>query len=47
MRKVRFNGIKIATFFQKIQKIAQRLGTSLPDPHSLRRLGAPPTGPRL
>ena len=29
-------------FFKKLQKIAQRLGASPPDPYSLRRLGAQP-----
>ena len=33
------NGIKIAFFFQKI---VQRLGASLPDPHNLRKLGISP-----
>ena len=37
-----FNDIKIAFFSKKLQKIAQRLGASLPDPQSLWRLGAPP-----
>ena len=36
-----FNGIKIAFFSKKLQKIAQQLGASPPDPQSLRRLGAP------
>ena len=34
-------------FFQKLIKIAQRLGTSPPDPHIRRRLGAPPVVIRL
>ena len=34
-------------FFQKLTKIAQRLGALPPDPHSHRRLGAPPPDPRL
>ena len=37
-----FNGIKIAFFSKKLQKIAQQLGASPPDPQSLRLLGAPP-----
>ena len=37
-----FNGIKIASFAKKIQKIVQQLGVSRPDPHSLQQLGAPP-----
>ena len=40
-------GIKIAFFSKKLRKIAQRLGASPPDPHSLRRLWAPPLDPRL
>ena len=34
-------------FFQKLTKIAQRLRALPPDPHSHRRLGALPPGPRL
>ena len=34
-------------FFQKLTKIAQRLGALPPDPHSHRRLGAQPPDPRL
>ena len=34
-------------FFQKLTKIAQRLGALPPDPHSHRRLGALPPDPRL
>ena len=43
--KMRFNGIKIAFFSKKLQKIAQQLGASHPDPQSLRRLVAPPPDP--
>ena len=32
-------------FFKKLQKIAERLGASPPDPYSLWRLGALPLGP--
>ena len=39
------NGIKIAFFSKKLQKIAQRLVASPPDPQSLRRLGARPQTP--
>ena len=39
------NGIKIAFFSKKLQKIAQQLGALPPDPHSLRPLGAPPPDP--
>ena len=35
-----------AFFSKKLQKIAQRLGASPPDPNSLRRLGVPPPDPR-
>ena len=42
MCEMSFNGIKIAFFFQKLQKIAQQLGASPADPQSLRPLGAPP-----
>ena len=41
------NGIKIAFFSKKLQKIAQQLGASPPDPQSLRPLGAPPPDPLL
>ena len=41
------NGIKIAFFPKKLRKIAQRLGALPPDPHSIRRLRAPPPDPRL
>ena len=34
-------------FFQKLTKIAQRLGAFPPDPHSHRRMGALPPDPRL
>ena len=34
-------------FFQKLTKIAQRLGALPPDPHSHRQLGALPPDPRL
>ena len=34
-------------FFQKLTKIAQRLGALPPDPHSHRRLGVLPPDPRL
>ena len=47
MRKMWFNGIKIAFFSKKLQKIAQPLGASPPYPQSLRPLGAPPPDPRL
>ena len=40
-------GILVAIFFKKLLKIAQRLGALLPDPSSLWRLTAPPSGPRL
>ena len=40
------NGVKTA-FFQKLRKIAQRLGASPSYPHSLRWLGDPPSDPRL
>ena len=40
-----FNGIKIAFFSKKVQKIAQRQKASPPDPQSLQRLGAPPQAP--
>ena len=33
-----FNGIKIAFFSKKLQKIAQQLGASPPDPPSVIRL---------
>ena len=33
-----FNGIKIAFFSKKLQKIAQQLGASPPDPPSVLRL---------
>ena len=36
---------KNSYFFKYLQKIALRLGASLPDPDSLRRLGAPPLRP--
>ena len=36
------NGIKIAFYFKKLQKIAQRLGASSQDHYSHRRLGAAP-----
>ena len=43
-----FNGIKIASFTKKLQKIAQQLGASTPDAQNLRPLGAPsPAPPRL
>ena len=45
-REMCSNDIKIA-FFQKLRKIAQRLGALPPDHHSLRRLRAPPLDPRL
>ena len=35
-----FNGNKIAFFPKKLQKIAQQLGASPPDPQSLQPLGA-------
>ena len=41
-----FNGIKIAFFSKKLQKIAQQLGALPPDPQSLRPLGAQPPDPR-
>ena len=44
--ELRFKGIEIA-FSKKLQKIAQRLGASIPDPQSLWRLGAPSPDPRL
>ena len=43
--KMWFNGIKIAFFSKNLQKIAQQLGASPPDPQSLRLLGAPPPDP--
>ena len=45
--KMWFNGIKIAFFSKKLQKIAQRLGSSPTDLQSLRQLGTPPPDPRL
>ena len=39
------NGHKIAFSFQKLTKIAQRLGALPPDPHSHRWMGAPPQTP--
>ena len=39
------NGIKIAFFFQKLIKIAQRLGALPPDPHSHPRQGLRPKTP--
>ena len=39
------NSVKTA-FFKELRKIAQRLGASPPDPHSLRRLETPPPDPR-
>ena len=47
MCKMWFNGIKIAFFSKKLQKIAQQLGAKPPDPQSLRPQGAPPPDPRL
>ena len=41
------NGIKIAFFSKKLRKIAKRLWALPSDPHSFRRLGAPPLDPRL
>ena len=43
--KMWFNGIKIAFFSKKLQKIAQRLGAGPPVPQNLLRLGAPPPDP--
>ena len=40
-----FNGIKIAFFSKKLQKIALQVGASPPDPQSLRPLGAQPPDP--
>ena len=40
--EMQFNGIKTAFISKKLQKIAQLLGASLPDPHSLWRLGTAP-----
>ena len=45
MSEMWFNGIKIAFFSKKLQKIAQQLGSSPPDPQSLRPLGTPPPDP--
>ena len=42
--EMRSNRIKIV-FFEKLTKIAQRLGALPPDPHSFWRLGAPPPDP--
>ena len=42
-----FNGIKIAFFSKKLQKIAQQMGASPPDPQSLQPLGDPLPEPRL
>ena len=39
------NGVKTAFVSKKLQKIAQRLGASPPDPNSLRRLGLRPHTP--
>ena len=36
--EMRFNGIKITFFTKKLQKIAQQLGASPPDPLSVIRL---------
>ena len=41
------NGIKIAFFSQKLQKIAQQLGASLSDPQSSDRWAPRPQTPRL
>ena len=46
-REMWSNGIKIASFSKKLRKIAQRLGALSPNPHNLRRLGAPPPDPCL
>ena len=43
--KMRSNGIKIAAFSKKLQKIAQRPGALPPDPQSHRRLGPRPQTP--
>ena len=40
-----FNGIKIALFSKKLQKIAQQLGASPLDPQSLGPLRAPLSDP--
>ena len=45
MNEIRSNRVKTAFFFKNLRKIAQRLGAKLPDPHSLRRLGALPPDP--
>ena len=47
MYEMWFNGIKNAFFSKKLQKIAQQLGASPPDPQSLRPLEAPSPDPRL
>ena len=40
-----FNGIKNSFFSKKLQKIAQQLGASPPDPQNLQPLGAPHLDP--
>ena len=45
MCEMLFNGIKIAFFSKKLQKIAQQPEASPPDPQSLRPLRAPPPDP--
>ena len=45
MCKLWFNGIKIAFLSKKLQKIAEQLGASPPDPQNLRLAGAPPLDP--
>ena len=39
------NGIKVAFFSKKLEKIVQQLGASPPDPQSLRRRGPRPQTP--
>ena len=45
--EMQFNGIKIAFFSKKLQKITQQLEALPPDPQSLRQLGIPPPDSRL
>ena len=45
MCEMLLNGIKIAFFSKKLQKIAQQRGALPPNPQSLRLLGAPPPDP--
>ena len=42
-----FNGIKLALFSKKLQKIAKQLGASPPDPKASGHWGPHPQTPRL